>query len=93
MRILFLIARQFNQLLQIRQLSDAGMDSGSIAKKLSLNPYVAGKIRTQSRSFSPAFLKAAVEACVETETAVKTGSLTDQLAVETLLTSLSRSDP
>lgn len=91
MRILFLIARQFNQLLQVRQLSDAGMDTGSIAKKLSLNPYITGKIRTQSRSFSPAFLREAVDACAEAETAVKTGNLGDQLAVETLLVSLSRS--
>lgn len=91
MRILFLIARQFNQLLQVRQLSDAGADSGSIAKKLKLNPYIAGKIRTQARSFSAAFLREAVETCVEAEAAVKTGNLSDRLAVETLLSSLSRS--
>lgn len=90
MRILFLIARQFNQLLQVRQLSDAGADSGSIAKKLKLNPYIAGKIRTQARSFSAAFLREAVETCVEAEAAVKTGNLSDRLAVETLLSSLSR---
>lgn len=89
MRILFLIARQFNQLLQVRQLSDSGMDQGTIAKKLSLNPYIAGKIRSQARSFSPDALKEAVTACVEAETAVKTGSLTDQLAVEMLLVQLS----
>lgn len=90
MRILFLIARQFNQLLQVRQLSDAGMDQGTIAKKLSLNPYIAGKIRSQARSFSPEDLEDAVSACVEAETAVKTGNLTDQLAVEMLLVQLSR---
>lgn len=89
LRILFLIARQFNQLLQVRQLSDAGMDQSSIAKKLSLNPYIAGKIRTQSRSFTPEALKDAVTACVEAETAVKTGNLSDQLAVELLLIQLS----
>jgi DNA polymerase-3 subunit delta len=90
MRILFLIARQFNQLLQVRQLSDQGMASGEIAKKLSLNPYIAGKIRTQSRSFTPEFLQEAVDACVEAESAVKTGNLNDQLAVETLICQLSR---
>lgn len=89
MRILFLIARQFNQLLQVRQLSDAGMDQSAIAKKLGLHPYVAGKIRTQSRSFTPSALKEAVSVCLEAETAVKTGNLSDQLAVELLLTELS----
>lgn len=90
MRILFLIARQFNQLLQVRQLSDEGMDQAAIAKKLSLNPYIAGKIRTQARSFSPEVLHGAVTACVDAETAVKTGNLTDQLAVEMLLVQLSQ---
>lgn len=89
MRILFLIARQFNQLLQVRELSDAGMDQRTIAQKLKLNPYVAGKIRSQSRAFTPASLETAVTACVEAETAVKTGNLSDQLAVELLLVQLS----
>jgi DNA polymerase-3 subunit delta len=66
------------------------MASGEIAKKLSLNPYIAGKIRTQSRSFTPEFLQEAVDACVEAESAVKTGNLNDQLAVETLICQLSR---
>ncbi len=92
MRILFLIARQFNQLLQIRQLSDEGIDQASLAKKLSLNPYVAGKLRTQARAFSADALKEAVTACVDAETAVKTGNLTDQLAVEMVLVQLSRGD-
>ncbi len=90
MRILFQIARQFNQLLQVRQLSDGGMDSGSIAKKMGLHPYIAGKIRSQARAFTPSALKEAVSVCVEAETAVKTGNLSDQLAVELLLTGLSR---
>ena len=89
MRILFLIARQFNQLLQVRELSDTGMDQRTIAQKLSLNPYVAGKIRSQARAFTPRALEAAVSACVEAETAVKTGNLSDQLAVELLLLQLS----
>ena len=56
---------------------------------LGLHPYVAGKIRTQSRSFTPSALKEAVSVCLEAETAVKTGNLSDQLAVELLLTELS----
>ena len=90
MRILFLIARQFNQLLQIRQLSDSGTDQATIAKQLSLNPYVVGKLRTQARSFTPAALKEAVTACVDAEEAVKTGNLGDQMAVEMVLVQLSK---
>ena len=88
MRILFLIARQFNQLMQVRQLSDDKIPRQEIAKRLGLNPYIAGKIQSQARAFSPKALKAAVAACVEAETAVKTGNLSDQLAVELLLVQL-----
>ncbi|MCI8566595.1 MAG: DNA polymerase III subunit delta [Lachnospiraceae bacterium] len=88
-RILFLLARQFNQLMQVRQLSSEGMARTAIASKLGLNPYIAGKIQTQSQAFSFEALKAAVTACIEAETAVKTGNLSDQLAVELLLVQLS----
>lgn len=43
MRILFLIARQFNQILQVKELMEKGMDRGTIASKLKLQPFVAGK--------------------------------------------------
>ena len=90
MRILFLIARQFNQLLQLRQLSDENVDQATMAKQLSLNPYVVGKLRTQARSFTYTALKDAVTACVDAEEAVKTGNLSDQMAVEMVLVQLSK---
>lgn len=89
MLILSLIARQFNQLMQVRELSDGGAARAAIASQLKLSPYIAGKVQAQARSFSPQALKEAVTACVEAEAAVKTGSLSDQLAVETLLVQLS----
>ena len=52
MRILFLIARQFNQLLQVKELMNQGMDKSSIASRLKIQPFVAGKLMPQARSFS-----------------------------------------
>lgn len=43
MRILFLIARQFNQLLLVRELQASGADRGTVASKLKVPPFVAGK--------------------------------------------------
>ena len=43
MRILFLIARQFNQLLLVRELQASGADRGTVALKLKVPPFVAGK--------------------------------------------------
>lgn len=86
MRILFLIARQFNQLLQVKELTGKGMDKSVIASKLKLQPFVVGKIMPQSRSFTKEQILSYVSLCVEIEEAVKSGRLQDRLAVELLIT-------
>ena len=86
MRILFLIARQFNQILQVKELMEKGMDRGTIASKLKLQPFVAGKTMPQARQFSREQIFSYVNSCIEAEEAVKTGRLSDRLAVELLIT-------
>lgn len=86
MRILFLIARQFNQLLQVKDLMGKGMDKGTIASKLKMQPFVVGKTMPQARQFGREQILSYVEFCVETEEAVKSGRLQDRLAVELLIT-------
>ena len=86
MRILFLIARQFNQLLQVKDLMGKGMDKGTIASKLKMQPFVVGKTMPQARQFGRDQILSYVEFCVETEEAVKSGRLQDRLAVELLIT-------
>lgn len=86
MRILFLIARQFNQLLQVKELMGKGMDKSGIASRLKIPPFAAGKLMPQARTFSKEQILSYVNTCVEAEEAVKTGRLSDRLAVELLLT-------
>lgn len=86
MRILFLIARQFNQLLQVKELMAKGFDKGVIASKMKLQPFVVGKIMTQTRLFSRDEILECVRFCVELEEAVKSGQLQDSLAVELFIT-------
>lgn len=86
MRILFLIARQFNQLLQVKDLMGKGMDKGTIASKLKMQPFVVGKTMPQARQFGREQILSYVEFCVETEEAVKSGRLQDRLSVELLIT-------
>ncbi len=85
MRILFLIARQFNQILQVKELMGKGMDKSTIASKLKLAPFVAGKIMLQAKSFTREQIFSYVNLCVDAEEAVKTGKLQDRLAVELLI--------
>lgn len=85
MRILFLIARQFNQLLQVKELAAKGSDKSVIASKLKVPPFAAGKLMVQAKAFSREQILSYVQLCVESEEAVKTGRLSDRMAVELLI--------
>lgn len=85
MRILYLITRQFNQLLQLKELSGQGMERGEMAKAAGVPPFAMGKYMAQCRKFTSAQLRRAVEDCVDTEEQVKTGQMADQLSVELLI--------
>ena len=86
MRILFLIARQFNQLLLVKEMTAKGTDRGTIASKLKIPPFVAGKVSAQAGAFTREQILSYVQSCVEAEEAVKTGKMNDRMAVELLIT-------
>ena len=85
MRILFLIARQFNQILQVKELLAAGCGKGDIASKIKVPPFAAGKLITQAKAFTREQILSYVQLCVESEEAVKTGRMADRMAVELLI--------
>ena len=85
MRIMFLIAKQFNQLLQVKELAGKGAQKSEIASRVKVSPFVAGKLMAQARAFTREQILSYVEFCVESEEAVKTGRLSDRLAVELLI--------
>lgn len=90
MRILFLITRQFNLLLQVKDLARLGFNAAETAKKAGLHSFVAGKYVSQSKSFDSKWLADAVEICAGTEEAVKTGRINDILSVELLIVQFSK---
>ena len=85
MRILFLIARQFHQLYQLKQLSKEGMPGSEIAKLAGIMPFAMKKYQAQAKNFTEEELRAAVEECVASEESVKTGLMNDRLSVELLI--------
>ena len=87
MRILFLIARQCNLLLQAKELKLKGHDQRSIASKIGVPPFAAGKYLAQASRFKTEKLRNAVAKCVEAEEAVKSGRMNDILSVEILIMS------
>ncbi|MCF2668766.1 MULTISPECIES: DNA polymerase III subunit delta [Lachnospiraceae] len=82
MRILYLLARQFKLLLEVKDLCGKGYEKSQIAKTVGLHPFVAGKYIQQCRTFSREELRSIMEEAVNTEEMVKTGRLNDVMSVE-----------
>ena len=85
MRILFLMIRQYRILLQVKGLLKSGYGRKEIASKAGLHPFVAGKYMDQAKHFPTKELRAILEEGAVLEQSVKTGKLTDHLAVELFL--------
>lgn len=85
MRILFLIARQCNMLLQTKELKSKGNDNRSIGTKIGVPPFIAQKYVNQAARFKASILRNAVRQCVEAEEAIKSGRMNDMMSVEILI--------
>lgn len=88
MRILFLIARQCNILLQVKAMKNKGYGNKDMASSIGVPPFALGKYVTQAGKFKTHQLKNAVTQCVEAEEAVKTGRMNDVMSVEILIMSV-----
>lgn len=85
MRILALIGRQFNLLLQVKELKKRGYSTAVIAEKTGLHGFIVGKYERQAARFTMEELRKSVEACVEADERVKTGRMQDVMSVEMLI--------
>ena len=85
MRILYLLARQFNLILQVKELQESGCDSRTIASRTGLAPFVVKNYLPLTGKYSAEELRNAVEDFTRTETDVKTGHLNDALSVELMI--------
>lgn len=88
MRILFMLARQFNIMLQVKELTDRGVASGEIASKVGIQPFIVGKITRQlsvKNGFTGKMLVKALKDCVDIECDIKNGRMDDKAGVEMIL--------
>lgn len=85
MRILYNIGRQFNQLLQIKELAGHGYDQNGMAGKMKLQGFIVRNLQNLARQYSTEELRQAVEDVTGMEEDVKMGRLSDVLSVELLI--------
>ena len=90
MRIMYLISRQFQILLNIKDMSGKGFDNATIAKNAGIPPFAVKRNMAQARGFSMQQLKQAIRDGVDFEESVKTGRMNDQMAVELFIVTYSR---
>ena len=87
-KLLVLMEKQFNQLLQIRLLRDEGEQRDTIASKAGINTYFIGSYMNRASKYSAEELRHIFELAIETDEEIKTGKISDVLGVETLILSL-----
>lgn len=90
MRILYLIVRQFNGILQVKDLMSRGISGKEIVSKIGAAPFVVGKYQAQAKYFEMNTLLDALNECAKTEEAVKQGRLNDRLGVELIIIKYSK---
>lgn len=86
MRIMFMLSRQFNQLISVKDMTNKGYSKKDIAAKMSLrSDWQVGQLQKQCSGYSIQSLKSLLKMCVKNEEAVKNGNLKENTAVEMIL--------
>ena len=84
-RILYLIARQMQSLLVLKEMDGKGYDTKRLAEKSGVPEFRVRQNLALARGFTREQLYDAVAECVELEEAVKSGNLMDRIAVEMII--------
>lgn len=88
-QILALLGRQFNILLQLKDLKSKGYIEREMASKVGIPPFSVKKYMEQASRFETGDLKRALKDCVQTDEDIKTGKMDQQLALELLIVTYS----
>lgn len=83
--ILTLILKHFRVLYKISCSMPLRGTNQEVAAKLGIPPFAVKKYGSQSKYFTPAILREAVEECVGYDRDIKTGLIIDKMAVELII--------
>lgn len=89
-KILALITRQINIMLQIKEMSANRRDRGYMASAVKIAPFLVSKYEAWARGFTMEELRQALELCASNDEAVKTGKLDYVISVEMVIIKCSR---
>jgi len=85
-----MVIRQFRLLIQAREILDGRGNKDDVARALGVHPFVAEKTTGQAGRFSVEFLEGVYRKLLVIDEGVKTGQVTLDLALNTLVVELTR---
>lgn len=85
MRIIYMLVRQFNLMLQVKELLQRGYGQEIIKDKTKLHSFIVSKMISQLKGFSMEDIKISLNELLEIEEMIKTGRLIDKVGVELFL--------
>lgn len=88
--ILGLIENQLRLLLHLRQMSNERLSEKQMASALSMNEYRVKKALPQARKSSKIWIMKGLELCADIEEAAKSGRMTAQIGLETVICTLAQ---
>ncbi len=83
-----MIVRQFRLLIQIKELSDQGLNPPAIAKAIKLHPFPTRKLYVQARNFSLQQLERVHSHLLDIDVQIKTGQIDSIVALDLLIAGL-----
>lgn len=89
LRILYIMSKQFRQILLTKRMEREGKGHQEIASKLGVRSFVAKNLSLCARSYRTKELEQILEDFAQAEEDVKTGRLDDRLAVEIMIVNCS----
>lgn len=89
-RILYSLTKHFDTLLTIKIMSNQGFHTREMEDRTGLKDWMIRRYMGQTKAFSIEVLKKAVQDGVDYETAIKTGHIEEQLAVELFIIEYSK---
>jgi DNA polymerase-3 subunit delta len=83
--VLGMIARQFRQLLGIKEMMNEGASNGALASELGIRPFLVDALKNQARRYSKQELTKALLAIQRTDVRLKSSRLASGVSLDRLL--------
>ena len=80
--ILAMMSRQYRNLLHLKLMQQGGVPEAELQRRIGVPPFAMRRLFAQSRAASQEELRAKLDLCVDTDYAIKSGKMREDIALE-----------